>query len=149
MSEISIDLTWKLGEGKMTPENYSNVHEIKFTPKNKIIGDSAPDWRGNDLNINPEQTLAASLSSCHMMTFLALAAKMNWPVLSYKDRAVATLGKNSKGLMSVIQIKLTPKVEFSKNFTVDSNEMKKIQDRAHRYCFIANSLSDEVKVLIN
>ena len=149
MSEISIDLTWKLGEGKMTPENYSNVHEIKFTPKIKIIGDSAPDWRGNDLNINPEQTLAASLSSCHMMTFLALAAKMNWPVLSYKDRAIATLGKNSKGLMSVIKIQLTPKVEFSKNFTVELNEMKKIQDRAHRYCFIANSLSDEVKVLIN
>jgi organic hydroperoxide reductase OsmC/OhrA len=149
MSEISIDLTWKLGEGKMTPENYSNVHEIKFTPKNKIIGDSAPDWRGNDLNINPEQTLAASLSSCHMMTFLALAAKMNWPVLSYKDRAIATLGKNSKGLMSVIKIQLTPKVEFSKNFTVEPNEMKKIQDRAHRYCFIANSLSEEVKVFIN
>ena len=149
MSEISIDLTWKLGEGKMTSENYSNVHEIVFTPKIKITGDSAPEWRGSVLNSNPEQTLAASLSSCHMMTFLALAAKMNWPVLSYKDRAVATLGKNSKGLMSVIQIKLTPKVEFSKNFTVDSNEMKKIQDRAHRYCFIANSLSDEVKVLIN
>ena len=149
MSEISIDLTWKLGEGKMTSENYSNVHEIVFTPKIKITGDSAPEWRGSDLNSNPEQTLAASLSSCHMMTFLALAAKMNWPVLSYKDRAIATLGKNSKGLMSVIKIQLTPKVEFSKNFTVDSNEMKKIQDRAHRYCFIANSLSDEVKVLIN
>ena len=149
MSEISIDLTWKLGEGKMTSENYSNVHEIVFTPKIKITGDSAPEWRGSDLNSNPEQTLAASLSSCHMMTFLALAAKMNWPVLSYKDRAIATLGKNSKGLMSVIKIQLTPKVEFSKNFTVEPNEMKKVQDRAHRYCFIANSLSDEVKVLIN
>ena len=84
-----------------------------------------------------------------MMTFLALAAKMNWPVLSYKDKAIATLGKNSKGLMSVIKVVLNPKVEFSKNFTVEPNEMKKVQDRAHRYCFIANSLSDEVKVLIN
>ena len=43
MSEISIDLTWKLGEGKMTSENYSNVHEIVFTPKIKITGDSAPE----------------------------------------------------------------------------------------------------------
>ena len=149
MSEISINLTWKLGEGKMTPENYSNVHEIVFNPKIKIIGDSAPDWRGDVLNSNPEQTLAASLSSCHMMTFLALAAKMNWPVLSYKDKAIATLGKNSKGLMSVIKLELNPKVEFSKNFTVEPNEVKKVQDRAHRYCFIANSLSEEVKVLIN
>tara|TARA_Y100000992_G_scaffold169203_1_gene113679 strand:- start:669 stop:1118 length:450 start_codon:yes stop_codon:yes gene_type:complete len=149
MSEISIGLTWRLGDGKMTPDNYSNVHEIVFTPKIKITADSAPDWRGNEINCNPEQTLAASLSSCHLMTFLALAAKMKWPVISYKDKAIATLGKNSKGQMSVIKLELNPKVEFSKKFIVDPNEMKKVQDRAHRYCFIANSLSDEVKVLIN
>ena len=149
MSEISIDLVWKLGNGQMTPENYTNIHEIIFTPKIKITGDSAPDWRGNDININPEQTLAASLSSCHMMTFLALTAKMKWPVVSYKDKAIATLGKNTKGQMSVTKLVLSPKVEFSDKFTVDFKEMKKVQDRAHRYCFIANSLSDEVKVLIN
>ena len=149
MSEISIGLTWRLGDGKMTPDNYSNVHEITFTPKIKIIADSAPDWRGNEINSNPEQTLAASLSSCHMMTFLALAAKMKWPVISYTDKAIATLGKNSKGQMSVTKLELNPRVGFSNKFTVDANEMKKVQDRAHRYCFIANSLSDEVKVLIN
>ena len=84
-----------------------------------------------------------------MMTFLALAAKMSWPVTSYRDNAIATLGKNSKGLMSVTKIELNPKVEFSGGFSVDSEEMKKVQERAHRYCFIANSLSDEVKVLIS
>ena len=85
MSKISIDLIWKLKDGDMTPGKYSNKHEITFTPNTKIVADSAPDWRGNELNTNPEQTLAASLSSCHMMTFLALAAKMKWQVLSYKD----------------------------------------------------------------
>ena len=149
MSKISIDLKWNLEEGEMTPNNYSNKHQITFTPKIKITGDSAPDWRGNELNCNPEQTLAASLSSCHMMTFLALAAKMNWPVISYKDNAIATLGKNSKGLMSVIKLELSPKVLFAEEFSVDPIEMKKVQDRAHRYCFIANSLSEEVKVSIN
>ena len=101
------------------------------------------------MNTNPEQTLAASLSSCHMMTFLALAAKMNWPVLSYKDNAIATLGKNSKGKMSVTSIELNPKVEFSKNFKIDPDNIKEVQNRAHRYCFIANSLSSEVQVKIN
>ena len=149
MTKISIDLSWKLGEGKMTPGNYSNQHQITLTPNIRITGDSAPDWRGNELNSNPEQTLAASLSSCHMMTFLALAAKMNWPVLSYTDNAIATLGKNSKGLMSVTKLELNPLVAFSDKFRVNPNEMKKMQDRAHRYCFIANSLSEEVKVLIN
>ena len=149
MSKISINISWKIGEGKMSPGNYSNAHEIVFTPSFKIVGDSAPDWNGSELNTNPEQALAASLSSCHMMTFLALAAKMKWPLISYKDNAFATLGKNSKGKMSVVKLELNPKVKFSGEFSVDDNEMKKIQDRAHRYCFIANSLSDEVKVLIN
>ena len=149
MSKIFIDLFWKLNEGKMLPNSYSNQHEIIFTPEIKIIGDSAPDWRGDELNINPEQTLAASLSSCHMMTFLALAAKMKWPVISYQDNAAAILGKNSKNLMSVIKIELNPKVVFSNGFSVVNSEMNKIQNRAHRYCFIANSLSEEVKVSIN
>ena len=149
MSIISIDLTWKINEGKMSPGMYSNKHDIVFTPSNKITGDSAPDWKGDKLNTNPEQTLAASLSSCHMMTFLALAAKMNWPVMCYKDTAIATLGKNSKGKMSVTKIELNPKIEFSNGFTIESSEMKKIQDRAHRYCFVANSLSNEVEIKIN
>ena len=149
MSKISIDLSWRIGEGQMTPGNYSNEHEVIFSPNIKITGDSAPDWRGNDLNTNPEQTLAASLSSCHMMTFLALAAKMKWPVKTYKDTAIATLGKNLNGLMSVTEIELNPKVEFSNGFSVDISKMREVQDRAHRYCFISNSLSNEVKVKIN
>ena len=54
--------------------------------------------------------------------------------------------KNSKGKMSVTSIELSPKVVFSENFTIDNNKMREVQDRAHRYCFIANSLSDEVQV---
>ena len=149
MTKISIDLTWKLTDGVLLPGKYSNKHEIKFNDKISINCDSAPDWQGDEQNSNPEQTLAASLSSCHMMTFLALAAKMNWPVTNYTDNAVATLGKNSKGKMSVTIIELNPKIKFSNNFSVDPQKMKEVQDRAHRYCFIANSLSDEVKVLIN
>ncbi|OUX54090.1 MAG: osmotically inducible protein OsmC [Pelagibacteraceae bacterium TMED287] len=149
MSKIKIDLFWKLKKGELSPGKYSNEHEISFTTEKKIIADSAPDWNGSSSNVNPEQTLAASLSSCHMMTFLALAAKMKWQVLSYKDKAIATLGKNSKGQMSVTQIELNPKIQFSTGFSVKEEEMKKVQDRAHRYCFIANSLSQEVKVLIN
>ena len=51
--------------------------------------------------------------------------------------------------MSVTKLELNPLVTFSDKFKVNPDEMKKMQDRAHRYCFIANSLSEEVKVLIN
>ena len=149
MTKISINLTWKINGGVLSPGKYSNKHEIKFNDKISINGDAAPDWNGDEQNSNPEQTLAASLSSCHMMTFLALAAKMNWPVSSYTDNAIATLGKNSKGKMSVTNIVLNPKVKFLNNFSVDSKTMKEVQDRAHRYCFIANSLANEVIVKIN
>ena len=60
-----------------------------------------------------------------MMTFLALAAKMNWPVSGYTDNAVATLGKNSKGKMSVTNIELNPKIEFSNGFSVNENKNEK------------------------
>ena len=89
MPTISIDLIWKLERGVLTPGKYSNKHEIKFNNNTSIIGGLCTRLEWNSMNTNPEQTLAASLSSCHMMTFLALAAKMNWPVLSYKDNAIA------------------------------------------------------------
>ena len=149
MEKISINLKWSLDGGELSPGKYSNKHQIKFNDVIVINGDAAPDWNGNKQNSNPEQALAAALSSCHMMTFLALAAKMKWPVKTYKDTAVAKLGKNLKGLMSVTEIELNPKVEFSKGFSVDNLKMKEVQDRAHRYCFISNSLSKEVKVKIN
>ena len=148
MAEISINLKWSLDGGEFSPGKYSNKHQIEFNDKIIINGDAAPDWKGNAQNSNPEQALAAALSSCHMMTFLALAAKMNWPVSEYTDKAIATLGKNSNGKMSVTHIELSPKIVFSKKFSVDENKMKEVQDRAHRYCFIANSLSNEVIVKI-
>ena len=100
-------------------------------------------------NTNPEQALAASISSCHMMTFLALAAKAKWPVSSYEDKAEAFLGKNPKGQMAVTKIRLNPSVQFSDGFTVSDQEMNEMHDRSHRYCFIANSLSEEVEFEVN
>jgi len=83
------------------------------------------------------------------MTFLALAAKLKWPVLNYSDKATAFLGKNSKLQMCVNKIELNPIIQFENNFSVSDLEMKKMKERSHRYCFIANSLSEEVKIIIN
>jgi len=113
------------------------------------MADTAPDWGGSANNTNPEQALVASLSSCHMMTFLALAAKTKWPVSSYTDHAVGHLGKNSKKQMVVKQIDLNPVVSFDSDFEVSNEELEKMHDRAHRYCFIANTLDSEVEVNIN
>ena len=149
MSNLSIELNWNLGSDELSFGKYKTQHKIKINEKITINADSAGDYGGDINNLNPEQALAAAISSCHMMTFLALSAKMKWPVISYYDKAVAYLGKNLKGKMAVNKIELNPKITFENNFSVSDEEMAKMQDRSHRYCFIANSLSEEVEIIIN
>ncbi len=148
MSDLSIRLTWQRAEAALQPGKFSNAHDVRFNDACEIRVDSAPDWGGDPGNANPEQTLAAAMSSCHMMTFLALAAKAGWPVASYRDHAVAHLGKNAKGRTSVTRIDLHPEVAFDDGFSVDDKQMEEMQDRAHRYCFIANTLAESVEVNI-
>jgi len=148
MSELSIELSWQRSGPDLKPGRYSNVHELRYNDNCEQKADAAPDWGGDPANTNPEQALAASLSSCHLMTFLALAAKAGWPVAGYQDRAVAHLGKNPGGRMSVTRIDLHPVVRFDEGFSVDEGELEKMQHRAHRYCFIANTLADNVEINI-
>ena len=149
MKNLSIELNWALGNGELNYGKYSTDHKIKINDEILLNAGSAAEYGGSPNNLNPEQALAAAISSCHMMTFLALAAKMKWPVITYEDKAVAYLGKNSKSNMSVNKIELNPKITFQNNFSVSDKEMAKMQDRSHRYCFIANSLSEEVEIIIN
>mgnify|MGYP001158459506 CR=1 FL=1 len=149
MSDLSIELNWELGKKKFITGEYLTEHTILVNEHISFKAGSAPDYGGNKENMNPEQSLAAAISSCHMMTFLALAAKMKWPVVSYYDKASAFLGKNSKGKMCVNKIELNPIIKFENDFSVSNEEMEKMKERSHRYCFIANSLSEEVEIIIN
>ncbi|TVM07019.1 OsmC family protein [Vreelandella aquamarina] len=146
MSALSIELEWTRNADELTPGAYANAHRIDYNDDTAVMVDAAPDWGGHPANTNPEQALAAALSSCHMMTFLALAAKAGWPVARYHDQATAELGKNAKGQMSVTRIDLHPHVHFDAGFEVDDAELDKMQQRAHRYCFIANTLASDVAI---
>tara|TARA_Y100001970_G_C13977524_1_gene721402 strand:+ start:82 stop:531 length:450 start_codon:yes stop_codon:yes gene_type:complete len=149
MENLTIEINWSLDDDELSYGKYSTEHEVKINDKILLKAGAASDYGGSPDNMNPEQALASAMSSCHMMTFLALAAKMKWPVIKYEDKAIAYLGKNQKGRMSVNKIELNPKITFSNNFSVSKEEMEQMQDRSHRYCFIANSLSDEVEIVIN
>jgi len=149
MSELSIELVWKRTESELVPNKYSNEHSIKYNKTYSLNADAAPSWGGNSLNTNPEQALAAALSSCHMMTFLALAAKVKWPVKHFRDKAEAHLGKDPQGKMCISQIDLNPVVEFDDGFEVEQSKLDDMHERAHRYCFVANSIADHVVININ
>lgn len=146
MSDLSIELHWQRAVPELKSGKYSNAHAVRYNDNCDVQVDAAPDWGGDPANTNPEQALASALSSCHMMTFLALAAKAGWPVASYHDVAVAHLGKNAKGQMAVTRIDLKPVVRFDTGFSVEASAVNQMQHRAHRYCFIANTLADSVEI---
>lgn len=149
MSALAIELHWQRTEPALETGKFSNAHSVHYNSRHELQVDAAPDWGGAPEHTNPEQALAAALSSCHMMTFLALCAKAGWPVASYHDYAEAHLGKNAKGQMAVTRIDLNPVVRFDTGFSVSDDQLTHMQDRAHRYCFIANTLAESVEIIVN
>ncbi|MEP4038027.1 OsmC family protein [Pseudophaeobacter sp.] len=147
MSELSIDLSWFRSTPTLAEGKIDNGHDITYNAQFTLPGDAAPDWGGDADATNPEQALAASLSSCHMMTFLALAAKAGWPVSTYADHAEASLGKTDKGLMAVTELKLMPRVSFDTGFQIGAEKIEEMHERAHRYCFVANSISAKMTIV--
>jgi organic hydroperoxide reductase OsmC/OhrA len=94
MSDLSIQLHWHRTTPDLKPGAYSAQHVVQYNNSADVLVDAAPDWGGDPASTNPEQALAAALSSCHMMTFLALAAKAGWPVA----RASAASGSSAARL---------------------------------------------------
>lgn len=143
---FSIDLNWKCAT-EFTYDKFNRNHTIAFSGNQNLKNSAAPEYLGNVDMANPEELLAASLASCHMLTFLAVAAKSGYTVDSYQDQATATLDKNAEGRLSVTIIDLKPEIVFSGNKTPDAAQLKSLHEKAHRNCFIANSIKTQVNVL--
>lgn len=149
MSELSIDLFWQRKSADLRACEYSNIHTIIYNDRLEIEADAAPDWGVNADNANPEQALAAARSSCHTMAFVALSVKAAWPVASYRDHAVAHLGRIARGQMSVTRTDLFPVVKFDPGFVVEPGKLEEMQRRAPHYCFISNTFADSVETNIH
>ncbi|MDG5899314.1 OsmC family peroxiredoxin [Shewanella xiamenensis] len=121
-------------------------HSITFGSGQTIQASSAPEYKGNSHFVNPEESLLAALSSCHMLTFLAIAHLKRLPVASYVDEASAELGKNEAGKLAVTKMILNPKVVFAEGVEVTQETLEKIHEKAHANCFIANSLATDIQI---
>lgn len=146
MSEYIAKLHWSLKDGRLQTGGYDVNHRVRFAGGLEAMMTSAPDYGGDQRYVNPEEAIAASLSSCHMMTFLALCAKAGWKLTAYEDRAVARLGRTHDGKMRVASITLNPKMTFEAGHERPQAELEEMHERAHRYCFVANSLSCEMAI---
>ena len=111
-----------------------------------MTGTAAPAYLGNPANVDPEEAFVASLSSCHMLTFLAIACKQKFVLDSYEDEAVGHMEKNAQGKMAITRVELHPKIKWSGERTPTPEELDKLHHAAHDNCFIANSVTTEVTV---
>ena len=111
-----------------------------------MMATAAPAYLGNPANVDPEEAFVASLSSCHMLTFLAIACKQKFVLDSYDDDAVGYMEKNAQGKLAITRVELRPKIKFSAEKQPSPEELEKMHHAAHENCFIANSVTTEVTV---
>lgn len=143
MSDYHVSLSWVRTTPDFSYDTYSRSHELRTGSGVNIPASSAPDFLGATDRVNPEEALVAALSSCHMLTFLAVAARKKFVVDRYEDEAEGTLAKNAEGRLAITHITLRPKVVFS-GTTPTAEELQKLHEAAHRGCFIAASIRSEV-----
>ena len=142
MSEHRIALTWSGGATPFTYETYTRNHRIAFKKGVQVWDASAsPDYKGDGSKPDPEDLLVAALSSCHMLSFLAIAAKKKLAVEFYEDEAVGFL-ENDGGKLGITRVILRPKVAIQ----ADAAILAEIHHLAHNACFIANSVKTDVSV---
>ena len=139
-------LTWKRGDLPFEYQKYSRNHTWKFDGGHEMTASAAAAYLGDPKNVNPEEAYVASLSSCHMLTFLAIACKQKFVLDEYVDEAVGHMEKNAEGKMAITKVTLTPKITFSGDKKPSADELDKMHHAAHDNCFIANSVKTEVTV---
>jgi organic hydroperoxide reductase OsmC/OhrA len=142
MTEHHIALSWEKGDVPFTYEAYPRNHTISFKNGQETVTASAsPSYKGDGSKADPEDMLVAALSSCHMLSFLAIAAKKKLTVNSYQDDAVGFL-ENDGGKLWMTRVVLRPRVAID----ADAETLSHIHHLAHQACFIANSVKTNVTV---
>ena len=142
---FQIDLNWKRSKD-FTYDHFNRNHTLMFSGQQFLNNSAAPEYLGNADMANPEELIASALASCHMLTFLAVASKSGYIVDTYNDQAVATLDKNEEGKLAITVIDLKPVIEFSGEKIPDEEQLKSLHEKAHRNCFIANSIKTKLNI---
>ncbi|MDP3404561.1 MAG: OsmC family protein [Brevundimonas sp.] len=149
MSEHVATVEWLRGDQPFSDNNYSRAHDWTFDGGAVVRGSSAPTSVAVPMSdpaaVDPEEAFVAALSSCHMLFFLAFAAKAGFVVDRYRDAAIGVLGKDERGKISMTVVTLRPVVDFV-GTGPDMAAMADLHHRAHEACYIANSVRTEVRV---
>jgi organic hydroperoxide reductase OsmC/OhrA len=143
------EIRWDRGPAVFTDNRYSRGHLWRFDGGVEVPASSSPNVVRLPLSVeaavDPEEAFIASLSSCHMLTFLYLAAKRGFRVDRYTDQASGELARNASGKSAMTRVTLHPKVVFSGDKRPSRAELAELHHQAHEDCFIANSVTTDVR----
>ena len=151
MSEHKAIIEWKRPEdAEFLKGRYTREHTWTFDGGLTVAASAAPSAvpapYSNPTHVDPEEAFVASVSSCHMLSFLYLAYRGGFQVDSYSDEAVGVMTKNEKGIPWVSAITLNPRIAFGGEKQPTPPEEAHLHHLAHEQCFIANSIRTEVRV---
>ena len=150
MQTFNANVVWKRGDRPYADSRYSRAHTWNFDGGLEVPASSSPLSvpvpMSDPAALDPEEALVAAVSSCHMLFFLAFAAKGGFVVDQYLDSAEGILDKNADGKMAMVRFILRPAIAFSGERRPDAAELDALHHAAHEHCYIANSIKAEVVV---
>jgi organic hydroperoxide reductase OsmC/OhrA len=148
MSEHHASVRWARTSVDFTYDTYNRAHEVRFKDGAIVLpASSAPTFKGDADRVDPEEAFVGALSSCHMLTFLAICARKRLTVESYEDDAIGFLEKGASGKLWMARATLRPRVRFAAGTQMDEDTLADIHHKSHEDCFIANSVKTDVAVV--
>ena len=145
MSEHAAKISWSRGDRAFSYETYSRDHTWAFEGGVLVPATAAAAFLGNPARVDPEEAFVAAVASCHMLTFLAIAARRRLVVDRYEDAATGFMEKNEAGKLAITRVLLRPVIQFAEQ-TPPAEELARLHALAHENCFIANSVRTEIRV---
>lgn len=147
MDQHTSTVIWQRNDQAFADHRYSRRHAWHFDGGALVPASSSPHVVPLPLSdpaaVDPEEAFVASLSSCHMLWFLDVAARAGWVVDSYRDEAVGVMGRNAEGRVAMTRVTLRPEVVFAGE-SPTLQALLALHHRAHDSCFIANSVKTPV-----
>jgi organic hydroperoxide reductase OsmC/OhrA len=143
-------VTWRRGEGDFAKGRYSRAHQWRFDGGIELRASSSPFVVPRPFSvedaIDPEEAFVASLSSCHMLTFIDIARRAGFTVDAYDDTAEGAMERIDAGRWWIAKVTLRPKIVFSGDRQPTASDLDDLHHKAHEACFISNSVKTSVEV---
>jgi len=150
MNRYSATIQWHQNNQNFIDNKYSRKHSWYFDGGLKIAASASPlevpPPYSDPSAVDPEEAFIASLSSCHMLWFLSIAAKEGYLIKGYRDKATGFMEKNDQNQKSITRVILHPNVTFEKTKKPNQQKFDKLHEETHNMCFIAHSVKTKITI---